>query len=71
MEFSTTVGLAMVAASLLLFAVLVPRRGRISPILRSDGVETALAMLFLLGLSVGGAFALMGFPVGIITSVAR
>ena len=68
MAFSTLVGLALIAGGVALFAVLVPRGGCISPILRSDGTEAALAMLFVLLLAVGGALALAGYPTGAIRS---
>ena len=66
MAFSTVVGLAIMAGAVALFALLMPRGGRISPILRSDGVESALAMLFVLMLFTGGTLVLAGFPTGVL-----
>jgi hypothetical protein len=62
-QSSTLLGLSMVAAAVLWFVLMAPRRDQISPLLRSNGVEYALTMLMLLLLVGGGALALMGFPV--------
>jgi len=62
MAFSTSLGLSMMAAAIVLFVLMAPRKGQISPLLPSDGAEFALTMLVILLLVVGGAFALMGFP---------
>jgi len=62
-QSSTVLGLSMVAAAVLLFVLMAPRGGQISPLLRSNGVEYALTILMLLLLVGGGALALMGFPV--------
>ena len=62
-QSSTLLGLSMLAAAVLLFVLMAPRRGQISPLLRSNGVEYAFTMLMLLLLVGGGALALMGFPV--------
>ena len=69
MAFSTLVGLVLIAGGVALFALLNPRGGRISPILRSDSTEAALARLFVLLLAVGGALALAGYPTGAIRGV--
>ena len=72
MAFSTVLGLTMVAAAVVLFALLTPRRAQgISPILRSDSVEFALAVVFVLMLVLGAAFALIGFPTGINPAAGR
>jgi hypothetical protein len=63
MAFSTLVGLSMAAAAVVLFVLMATRQGRTSPLLRSNGVEYALTMFFILLLIGGGALALMGFPV--------
>ena len=71
MAFSTLLGLAMIAAAVVLLMLMAPRRGQISPLVGSNGVEYALTMLFLLLLVTGGAFALMGFPAGMNPAVSR
>jgi hypothetical protein len=58
MDFSTLVGLVMVGGSLLVFAMGMPRGGRI----RNEPMHTPLMMLLIAVLFVGVAFALMGFP---------
>ena len=63
MAFSTLVGLSMAAAAVALFVLIAPRQGGTSPLLRSNGAEYALTMLFIVLLIGAGALALMGFPV--------
>jgi hypothetical protein len=63
MAFSTLVGLSMAATAVVLFVLIAPRQGRTSPLLRSNGAEYALTMLFIVLLIGGGALASMGFPV--------
>jgi hypothetical protein len=72
MEYSVfTIGLAMVATCVVAFALVLPRGGRVSPVLRSGGIESAFMMVLLLVLLVGGALALMGAPAGIVMSTQR
>jgi hypothetical protein len=58
MEFSTLVGLAMVAASLVVFALALPWGGQV----RIEGMHAPLLMVLMTVIFVGAAFALMGFP---------
>ena len=58
MDFSTLVGMAMVAGALLVFALGMPWGGRI----RNERMHTPLLMLLIAVFFVGAAFALMGFP---------
>jgi hypothetical protein len=71
MAFSTLLGVSMVAAAVILFVLVAPRRGQMDPPLRSHRAEYAVTILIMLLAIVGGALALMGFPVVMNPAVGR
>jgi hypothetical protein len=58
------VGLAMLIAGLLVFVSLLPRRGRVSPILRTDLTEQVLMMTLITLIFAGAIMGLAGAPTG-------
>jgi hypothetical protein len=71
MAFSTLLGLAMVAAAVILFVLVAPRRGQMNPPLRSHRAEYGVTICIVVLVIVGGAFALMGFPAVMNPAVQR
>ena len=64
-------GLAMSIASVVVFALLLPRGGRVSPILRTDFIES-IFMMALIGLLFSGiVLALGGLPQGMSMTTVR
>jgi|GEM_PF-5569803 len=58
------VGLAMAAGALIVFLLICPRRGRISPLLVSDFAEQIVMMSLIAVLATGLMLALGGLPPG-------
>jgi hypothetical protein len=72
MEFTARLlGIAMVAGSLLVFAILCPRGGRVNPILRADFTEQILLMILIAVVFSGTLMALAGAPVGMPQTTVR
>jgi hypothetical protein len=72
MEFTARLlGIAMVAGSLLVFAFLCPRGGRVNPILRADFTEQILLMILIAVVFSGALMALAGAPVGMPQTTVR
>jgi len=67
MDFSTLVGLAMVAGALVVFALGLPWGGQI----RNERMHAPMLMALIATFFVGAAFALMGFPEPIKISTSR
>jgi hypothetical protein len=66
-----TVGLAMLAACVVTFVAVLPRGGRVSPLLRNGAVETSFLVVWLATLLIGAALALFGTPTGILAPSDR
>jgi hypothetical protein len=65
MELTTKLlGILMVAGSLLVFALLCPRGGRVNPILRTEFTEQMLLMILIAVFFSGAFMALAGAPAG-------
>jgi hypothetical protein len=72
MEFTTKLlGMVMVAGSLLVFALLCPRGGRVNPILRTDVTEQILLMILIAVVFSGAFMALFGAPAGMPLTTVR
>jgi hypothetical protein len=72
MEFTAKLlGIAMVAGSLLVFAILCPRGGRVNPILRTEFTEQILLMILIAVVFSGAFMALAGAPVGMPLTTVR
>jgi hypothetical protein len=64
-------GLSLLAACIVGFALVFPRGGRTSPLLRNGTVEAVFMTVWITGFLVGLCLVLLGPPVGITLSTAR
>ena len=60
-------GLALLIGCLVTFMVVLPRGGRVSPLLRRDAAQSAFMMVWVAVFILGWALVLFGYPLGVLS----